>query len=129
MIENLQDELYELENKQAKSAKLWANVRWDLGAKNAPTLSSKYLQDRICKIKQHLNYIHWWYKSKYSSNLQISKKKIYEKLYTKKTTSEAATTEFLCKIPNRKKISNKGFNLCETETSLDEIRKSLFSNK
>ena len=58
MIENLQDELYELENKQAKSAKLCANVRWDLGAKNAPTLSSKYLQDRICKIKQHLNYIH-----------------------------------------------------------------------
>ena len=26
-------------------------------AKNAPKLSSKYLKDRICKIKQYLNYI------------------------------------------------------------------------
>ena len=30
MIENLQDELYQLENKQAKSGKLRANIRWDL---------------------------------------------------------------------------------------------------
>ena len=47
------------------------------------------------------------------SNLQ---KKEKEKLYTKKTTSKAATTEFLDKIPNRKKISNQDFNLCEEET-------------
>ena len=46
MIENLQDELYQLENKQAKSAKLRANIRsWT--AKNAQKLSSKYLKDRI----------------------------------------------------------------------------------
>ena len=46
MIENLQDELYQLENKQAKGAKLHANIRsWR--AKNAPKLSSKYLKDRI----------------------------------------------------------------------------------
>ena len=32
MIENLQDELYGLKNKQAKSAKVCANVRWDLEA-------------------------------------------------------------------------------------------------
>ena len=51
MIENLQDELYQLENKQAKGAKLRANI------KNVPKLSSKYLKDRICKIKQYLNYI------------------------------------------------------------------------
>ena len=41
--------------------------------------------------------------------------------------SKAATTEFLSKIPNKKKISNEDFNLCETETSLDEIIKSINS--
>ena len=46
MIENLQDELYQLENKQAKGAKLRANIRsWR--AINAPKLFSKYLKDRI----------------------------------------------------------------------------------
>ena len=30
MIENVQDELYQLENKQAKGAKLRANIRWEL---------------------------------------------------------------------------------------------------
>ena len=30
MIENLQDELYQLENKQAKGAKLGANIRQDV---------------------------------------------------------------------------------------------------
>ena len=56
MTENLQDELYQLENKQGKGAKLRANIRsWR--AINAPKLSSKYLKDRICKIKQYLHYI------------------------------------------------------------------------
>ena len=32
------------------------------------------------------------------------------------TTSKHATTEFLSKIPNRNKISNKDFNLFEKET-------------
>ena len=46
MIEKLKNELYQLENKQAKGAKLCANIRiWR--AKNAPKLSSKYLKDRI----------------------------------------------------------------------------------
>ena len=50
MIENLQDEIYQLENKQAKGYKLRANIRsWR--AKNASKLSSKYLKDKICKIK------------------------------------------------------------------------------
>ena len=30
-----------------------------------------------------------------------------EKLYAKETTSKAASTEFLSKIPNRQKISNE----------------------
>ena len=65
-------------------------------------------------------------KSKYSSNpkgILKSAKTNYQKLYTK-GTSTAATTEFVWKIPNRKKISNKHFNLCEAEISLDEIIKS-----
>ena len=57
MIENLQDEFYKLENKQARGAKLRANIRWELEDKNAQKLFSKYLKDRICKIKEYLNYI------------------------------------------------------------------------
>ena len=67
-------------------------------------------------------------KSKYSSNpmniLKSEKKNM--KLYTK-WTSTAATTEFVWKIPNRKKISYEHFNLCEAEISLDEIIKSINS--
>ena len=48
------------------------------------------------------------------------------KLYTK-WTSTAATTEFVCKIPNRKKISNEHFNPCKAEISLFEIIKSINS--
>ena len=56
MIENLKDELYQLENKQEKGTKLRDDIRsWR--AKNAPKLSSKYLKDRICKLKQYSNYI------------------------------------------------------------------------
>ena len=46
------------------------------------------------------------------------------KLYTKWPFT-AATTEFVCKSSNRKKISNGHFNLCETEISLNEIIKSI----
>ena len=117
MIENLQDELYELENKQAKGAKLRPNIRsWR--AKNAPKRPLKYLKGRIWKIKQYLNYILMII----NQNILKSAKKMM-KLYTK-WTSTAATTEFVCKIPNRKKISNEHFNLCEAEISLDEIIKS-----
>ena len=55
--------------------------------------------------------------------LKSAKKK---KLYTK-CTSTAATTEFVFKIPNRKKISRKHVNLCEVEISLDEFIKSINS--
>ena len=67
-------------------------------------------------------------KSKSSSNplAFLNLKKFYEKLYTKET-SIAAATEFLNKIPKRKKISNEQFNLCETEISLNEIIKSINS--
>ena len=46
MIENLKNELYQLENKQAKGSKLCANIRiWRV--ENASKLSAKYLQDRL----------------------------------------------------------------------------------
>ena len=44
------------------------------------------------------------------------------KLYTK-CTSTAATTEFVWKILNRKKISYEQFNLCEAEIFLYESMK------
>ena len=64
-------------------------------------------------------------KSKYSSNPKDilksgKKKKKNEKFYTKRTFT-AATTEFFWTIPNRKKISNEYFNLCEAEISLKSI--------
>ena len=54
------------------------------------------------------------------------KKKKNEKLYITQS-SATATAEFLSKIDNRKKISNEHFNLCETETPLDEIIKFIYS--
>ena len=44
-----------------------------------------------------------------------------------KQASTVAPTEFPSRIPNRKKISNEHFNLCEAEISLDEIIKSINS--
>ena len=128
MIENFQDELFQLENKQAKGAKLRGNIRsWR--AKNAQKPSSKYLKlkDRIWKIKQYLNYILMIINQNILAILRkfLNLQKIM-KLYTK-WTSAAATTKFVSKIPNGKKISNEHFNLCEAEISLDEIIKSINS--
>ena len=69
-------------------------------------------------------------KSKYSSNpkdIPKSAKKFYEKLYTMETTSEAPTTEFLGKIPDRKKISNEQCHICDAKISLDENIKPINS--
>ena len=44
-----------------------------------------------------------------------------------KQTSAVAFTECVSEIPNRKKIYNEHFNLCEVETSLNEIIKSVNS--
>ena len=114
MIKNLQDKLYQLENKQPKGAKLRANMRsW-----KGKMLSSKYLKDRTCKMKQYLNYILMIINQNILANLRtfLNLKKNYEKPYTKQT-STAATTELVQKIPNRKKISNEHFNTCEAEIS------------
>ena len=69
-------------------------------------------------------------KSKYSSNpkdIFKSEKLFYQKLYTKYTNSKAASTKFLSKIPNIKKLSKEQFNLYEAKISLDEIIKFIDS--
>ena len=58
-------------------------------------------------------------KSKYSKDILKSAKKIMKN----STPSRVATTEFLRKLPDIKRISNKHFNLCEAEISFDEIIK------
>ena len=45
--------------------------------------------------------------NKYSTNLKDifkSAKKFYETIYIKGTTTKAATTKFLTKVPNRKNV-------------------------
>ena len=49
MIENLQDELSRLVNKQAKSAKLLADIRWKLEGKKCSKTFFK-LKDRISNV-------------------------------------------------------------------------------
>ena len=103
MLELLQSELYQLENKQAKGFKLGADNRQELeGEKGSKT---------FLRVLERQN-----------MNIPKSPKKNYEKLYTKQT-STAATTEFLSKIPNIKKMSNEHFNLCEAKIPSDEIIK------
>ena len=124
MVENLQDELYQLE-KQAEVAKLYANIRLELRAKNAPKLFFRVLKRQNMKNQTISELYTEENKSKYSSNpkdILKSAKKIYEELQTMETTSKAATTEFLSKITNRKKLSNEQFNFCEAKISLDEIK-------
>ena len=79
----------------------------------------------ICELYSNDN------KSKYSANRKdiFKYSKInYETLYIKETTSKAAT-EFLTKIPNRKKTSNEQLNFCKVKISLGEIIKPINSQK
>ena len=100
---------------------LSANIIWELeGEKCSKTffkvLERQNLQNQtISELYTDDN------NSKHSSNpkdIFKSAKKFYETLYTKETTSKAATTKFLSKIPKRKKIPNKQFNICEAKLSL-----------
>ena len=71
-------------------------------------------------------------KLKYSRNLKDilqSAKNNYEKMYTKQIATDA-TNDFFSKAPNRKKRSNRHFNLSEIEISWDEkIEHVNFENK
>ena len=79
MVENLQDELYQLENKEAKAF--------------LTIIPQNFLQstwEAICKIKQYLNYINWWYKSKYSNSRKDILKPANKKKNKKDFWSELA---------------------------------------
>ena len=80
MIENLQNELYQLENKQAKGAKLRANIR-SLLAKNTPKTFFEVLETQNMKNQTIFELYTDDNKTKYSSNpIEILKsaKKCYE---------------------------------------------------
>ena len=85
MIENLQDEPYQLENKQAKVAKLRVNTRWELEGEKYPKIILKVLE-RQNPHNQTISQLHTDdNKSKYSRNpkgLFKSAKKFYETLKT-----------------------------------------------
>ena len=55
MIENLQDDLYQLENKQEKGAKLRANIRWELEGEKCSKTFFKVLERQNLQ-SQYLNY-------------------------------------------------------------------------
>ena len=56
MIENLQDEPYQIENKQAKDAKLRANIRWELEGEKCSKTFFKVLERKNLQ-NQYLHYI------------------------------------------------------------------------
>ena len=97
-------------------------------AKKASKLFSKHLKDRICKIKQYLNYVLMLIHKNINSNPKdiIKSGKNFMENFTPRR--QAATTDFLSKIPNRKKICNVRLKLCEAKISLDGIIKSINSH-
>ena len=131
-INNLQDELYSLESKQAKGAKIRANIRWDLEGEKCSksffnilerqhmqnqTISELYIDEEKSKT------------SVYPKDMLNSAKKFYESLYTREKISQPAINELLNKIPINKKISNEHFKLCETALSIVEVLNAINSQK
>ena len=117
MIENLQNE-----HKQAKGAKPYVNIRsWR--TKNSTKHSSKYLKNKIWKIKQYLNYI-----------LMIINQNILAILRTFLNLQKTLWNSTPSELPQllllnllAKFISNKHFNLWDAEIFSDEIIKSINS--
>ena len=68
MIENLLDELYQLENKEAKCAKLRANIRWELEGKKCFKMFFKVLEKQNLQNQTISELYTDDNKSKYSSN-------------------------------------------------------------
>ena len=118
IIKNLQDELYELENKQGKGAKLLPTIRWKLEGEKFYKTFFKVLERKNMQNQTRPEFILMIINQNILaslltfSNLQ---KNFYEKFYTKEATFKTATTEFLSQIPNRKNISNEQFHLCEAK--------------
>ena len=110
IIRNLQDELYQLENKQAKSAKLHPTIRWKLEGEKCSKTFFKVLERKNMGKQTRSEFILMVINQTILASLLAFsnlKKNLYEKLYTKEVTFKTATTEFLCQTPNRKNMSNK----------------------
>ena len=107
IITNLQDELYQLENKQAKSAKLRPTIRWKLEGEKCSKTFFKVLERKNTRNQTRSEFILMIInKTILASLLAFSnlKKNFYENFYTKEVTFKTAITEFLCQIPDRKNI-------------------------
>ena len=132
MINNLQDELYVLETKQATGAKIRANIRWDLEGEKCSKSFFNVLERQNMQNQTISELYTDNKKNKYSNNPQDilkSAKNFYKDLYTRGNISRDAINELLNKIPNSKKISMDQFNLCEAEISLDEIINAINSQR
>ena len=76
MIENLQNELYQFENKQAKNAKLRANIRQKLEGEKGSKNFFRLLERQNMQIQTIFELHNNDNKSKYSKYILISAKKI-----------------------------------------------------
>ena len=117
IIKNLQHELYQLENKEAKGVKPTATIRWKLEGEKCSKTFFKVLERKNMQNQTRSRFILMIINQNILatlltfSNLQ---KQFYERFYTKETTFKTATTAFHSQIPNRK-ISNEQFHLCEAK--------------
>ena len=132
LINSLQDELYSLESKQARGARIRANTRWDLEAEKCSKSFFKILERQHMQNQTISELYTDDKKSKVSSNpedIPNSAKKFYENLYTREKIPKSAINELLNKMPTNKKISNEHFRLCEADISLDEIINAINSQE
>ena len=107
---NIRNAEWTLENKQAKSAKLCANIRWrELKGEKYSKTFSKYLMERICKIKQYLDYINWLYKSKYSFSPKdiLKSEKKGRNSTPRRQLPKLELLNFLAKFPTERKYLMK----------------------
>ena len=90
MIENLKDELYKLENKLAKGAKIRANIRKELEGKKGSKTFFKVLERQNMQNQTTFELYTDGNKSKYSSNpkeiLKSAKKFMKNSTYTEAAT-------------------------------------------
>ena len=118
IIRNLQDELHQLENKQAKGAKLGASIRWKLEGEKCSETFFKVLERKNMQNQTRPEFILMIINQNILASLLTfsnQQKHFYEKFYTKEATFKTATTEFLRQILNRKNISNGQFHLFEAK--------------
>ena len=110
MIENFQDELYRLESKQAKVLNFMLTSGGNWRKKEAPRLFPKHLKDRICNIKQYLNYIAMTINKKTFSNpkdIIKSAKNVTKKFKPRRQLPKLLLLNFLSKfLTERKYIIN-----------------------